>query len=163
MGRHPLALRRRQGRRARPRKPIKKENAMNAPFKEQIADLTPDISHDVLKQLLRDICDAAHSTDPNGDPLVATSEVEEMLEGIAKMRSTTKTAIKDEYKQIERAEYLKDGEFFQLPEGASELRSAPGFYFEPPSEEVQTDRALKGQPPSRGFIWRKPTPKESAP
>ena len=92
-----------------------------------------------------------------------TSEVEELLDRIAKMRRTTKTAIKDEYEHIERAEYLQDGEFFQLPEGASELRCAPGFYFEPPSEEVQTDRALKGQPPSRGFIWRKPTPKESVP
>ena len=98
---------------------------MSALFKEQIADLTPDISHDVVKRLLREICEAAHSTDANGDPLVAKSEVEELLERIAKMRSTTKTAIKDEYKHIERAEYLKDGEFFQLPEGASELRCAP--------------------------------------
>ena len=98
---------------------------MSPMFKEQIADLTPDISHDVVKRLLRAICEAAHSTDANGDPLVATSEIEELLERIAKMRSTTKTAIKDEYKHIERAEYLQDGEFFQLPEGASELRCAP--------------------------------------
>ena len=136
---------------------------MSALFKEQIADLTSDTSHDVVKRLLRDICEAAHSADPNGDVLVAKSEVEELLDGIAKMRRTTKTAIKDEYEHIERAEYLKDGEFFQLPEGASELRCAPGFYFEPPSEEVQTDRALKGQPPSRGFIWRKPDLKEPFP
>src|SRR4051812_45721475 len=105
MERHQLALRRRQGRRSRPREPIKKENAMSPLFKEQIADLIPDISHEVVKQLLHDICEAAHSRDPNGDALVAMSEVEELLEGISKMRRTTKTAIKDEYKQIERAEY----------------------------------------------------------
>src|SRR3954469_24095398 len=81
---------------------------MSPLFKEQIADLTPDISHEVVKQLLHDICEAAHSRDPNGDALVAMSEVEELLEGISKMRRTTKTAIKDEYKQIERAEYLAE-------------------------------------------------------
>jgi len=124
---------------------------MSAPFKEHIADLTSDISHDVVKRLLRDICEAAHSTDTNGDPLVATSEIEELLERIAKMRRSTKTAIKDEYKDIERAEFLKDGEFFQLPEGASELRCAPGFYFEPPSEEVQTERT-KASHPSIGLL-----------
>jgi hypothetical protein len=116
-----------------------------------------------VKRLLRDICEAAHSTDGNGDALIATSEVEELLERIAKMRRSTKTAIKDEYKHIERAEFLQDGEFFQLPEGASEQHCAPGFYFEPPSEEVQTERALAGQPPSRGFICRKPTLKEPFP
>ena len=61
---------------------------MSAPFKEQIADLTSDISHDVVNLLLRDICEAAHSTGANGDPLVATSEVEELLDRIAKMRRT---------------------------------------------------------------------------
>src|SRR3954454_2940846 len=136
---------------------------MSPLFKEQIADLTSDISHDVVNLLLRDICEAAHSTDTNGNALVAKSEVEELLDRIAKMRRTTKTAIKDEYEHIERAEYLQAGEFFQLPEGASELRCAPGFYFEPPSEEVQTERAVAGQPPSRGFICRKPNLKEPFP
>src|ERR671911_1276275 len=106
-GTGPMALRRRQSRRSLPRKPSKKENAMSPLFKEQIADLSPDTSHDVVKRLLRDICEAAHSTDGNGDALIATSEVEELLERIAKMRRSTKTAIKDEYKHIERAEFLQ--------------------------------------------------------
>ena len=125
-------------------------------LKDRIADLTPDTSHDVVKQLVRDICTAAHSTDESGEALVARSEVEMLLERIARMRRTTKTAIKDEYEDIERAEYLLDGENFQLPEGAHEQGCAPGFFFQPADEEEHVERAVAGQPRSRGSIWRMP-------